>query len=53
VSATRPTSPRSRGQFLDYVADPARLPAWENANLLAKYWLTTHGVQAASYFTNS
>ena len=35
-------------QFLEYVSDPATLPAWENANMLAKYWLTTHGVRAAS-----
>ena len=35
------------------VVNPARwLPAWENANMLAKYWLTTQGVRAAHYFTD-
>ena len=34
-------------QFLAYLADPARLPAWEEANMLAKYHVTTHGVRLA------
>ncbi len=31
--------------FLGYLKDPASLPAWEKANLLAKYFLTTHAVE--------
>src|SRR5262249_12893716 len=34
-------------QFLGYIAEPATLPTREMANLLAKYHLTTHGVQLA------
>jgi predicted dehydrogenase len=34
-------------QFLAYVAAPAKLPAWEKPNLLAKYFVTTAGVQVA------
>lgn len=34
-------------QFLSYLDDPTRLPAWEKPNMLAKYHLTTHGVQLA------
>jgi predicted dehydrogenase len=30
-------------RFLDYVADPSSLPAWENPNMLAKYFITTRG----------
>jgi predicted dehydrogenase len=33
--------------FLDYLDDPARLPGWEKANMLAKYHLTTNGVRLA------
>jgi predicted dehydrogenase len=35
-------------QFLRYLEDPKRLPHWENPNMLAKYWLTTHGVERAT-----
>ena len=28
-------------------SDPAALPAWEKANMLAKYHVTTHGVRMA------
>jgi predicted dehydrogenase len=35
------------GQFLAYLRAPATVPTWETANLLAKYWLTTHGVSRA------
>jgi predicted dehydrogenase len=34
-------------QFLSYREDPATLPAWERANMLAKYHVTTHGVKLA------
>jgi predicted dehydrogenase len=34
-------------QFLGYLDDPATLPAWEKANMLAKYHVTTHGVHLA------
>lgn len=32
-------------QFLRYLQDPASLPAWESPNMLAKYTVTTKGVQ--------
>ena len=35
------------GQFLGYLQNPASLPAWEAANMLAKYHVTTHGVRLA------
>ena len=31
-------------RFLDYLKDPASLPRWERANMLAKYWVTTQAV---------
>jgi predicted dehydrogenase len=31
--------------FLSYLDDPARPPAWEKANMLAKYHVTTSGVE--------
>jgi predicted dehydrogenase len=34
-------------QFLHYLQDPSRLPAWEKANMLAKYHVTTQGVHLA------
>ncbi len=34
-------------QFLGYLDDPATRPAWEKANMLAKYHVTTHGVRRA------
>jgi predicted dehydrogenase len=34
-------------QFLGYLRDPSSLPAWEQANMLAKYHVTTHGVRLA------
>ena len=34
-------------QFLAYVREPAKLPAWEKPNLLAKYFVTTRGVELA------
>src|SRR5262249_39565795 len=33
--------------FFRYLREPKALPAWEKANMLAKYWLTTQGVQWA------
>jgi hypothetical protein len=32
-------------RFLGYVKDPASLPKWEKANMLAKYWVTTQAVE--------
>ena len=32
-------------RFLGYVKDPASLPKWEKANMLAKYWITTKAVE--------
>lgn len=32
-------------QFLGYLAEPRSLPAWEKPNMLAKYFVTTHGVE--------
>lgn len=32
-------------QFFDYLRAPKRLPAWEKPNMLAKYYVTTHGVE--------
>ncbi len=34
-------------QFLSYLEDPKLLPAWENPNMLAKYYVTTKGVELA------
>lgn len=34
-------------RFLDYVRNPETLPAWEKPNLIAKYFVTTKGVQIA------
>jgi hypothetical protein len=34
-------------QFLKYLGDPKSLPAWEKANMLAKYTTTTEGVRRA------
>jgi hypothetical protein len=34
-------------QFLRYLQEPASLPTWEKPNLLAKYRVTTEGVQLA------
>ena len=32
-------------RFLGYLKDPASLPKWERANMLAKYWVTTKAVE--------
>lgn len=32
-------------QFLEYVRAPETVPAWEKANMLAKYYVTTEGVE--------
>jgi hypothetical protein len=32
-------------RFLGYLEDPATLPAWEAANMLAKYRVTTEAVE--------
>lgn len=34
-------------RFLDFIQNPASLPRWEKPNMLAKYWLTTHGTELA------
>ena len=34
-------------RFLDYVKNPRSLPAWEKPNMLAKYYITTKGVELA------
>jgi len=31
-------------RFLGYLKDPASLPKWERANMLAKYYVTTQAV---------
>ena len=48
-AADRPRGPLREvtRQFLSYLDDPRRLPAWEKANMLAKYHVTTHGVRLA------
>ena len=32
-------------QFLKYLKSPQSMPAWERPNMLAKYFVTTEGVQ--------
>lgn len=32
-------------QFLEYLRNPRSIPAWEKANMLAKYFVTTEGVR--------
>jgi predicted dehydrogenase len=32
-------------QFFDYLRNPETLPEWEDANMLAKYFITTKGVE--------
>ncbi len=32
-------------RFLEYLRDPRRLPSWEKANMLSKYYLTTRAVE--------
>ena len=32
--------------FFEYVRDPKKMPAWEKAHMLAKYYVTTKGVEA-------
>jgi predicted dehydrogenase len=34
-------------QFLEYLREPKRVPAWEKPNMLAKYHVTTNGVRLA------
>jgi predicted dehydrogenase len=34
-------------RFLDFIRNPKAMPAWEKTNLLAKYYVTTKGVQLA------
>jgi len=32
-------------RFLEYVKNPGAMPSWEKANMLAKYYVTTRGVE--------
>jgi predicted dehydrogenase len=32
-------------RFFDYLKSPGSMPAWERANMLAKYWVSTRGVE--------
>jgi hypothetical protein len=34
-------------QFFEYLRNPGSLPAWEKPNMLAKYYVTTAGVELA------
>ncbi len=34
-------------KFFGYLKQPKTLPAWEKANMLAKYWVTTKGTELA------
>ena len=34
-------------QFFEYLKRPETFPAWENPNMLAKYYVTTKGVELA------
>jgi hypothetical protein len=34
-------------RFLEYVRKPDSLPAWEKSHMLAKYYVTTKGVELA------
>ncbi|HMD85733.1 MAG TPA: putative oxidoreductase C-terminal domain-containing protein [Terriglobia bacterium] len=36
------------GEFLKYLKSPQSMPAWERPNMLAKYFVTTSGVQRSS-----
>ena len=38
-------------RFLEYVRDPRSLPVWEKPNMLAKYFVTTRGVELARQTT--
>jgi hypothetical protein len=35
-------------RFFDYVKDPKSLPAWERSYMLAKYYVSTVGVELAA-----
>ncbi len=35
-------------QFFEYLKDPKALPAWEKPNMLAKYYVSTKGVEMAA-----
>ena len=34
--------------FFSYMKNPKSLPAWENPNMLAKYYVSTRGVDLAN-----
>jgi predicted dehydrogenase len=36
-------------RFFEYFRDPKRLPAWEKPNMMAKYYVTTKGVELARH----
>jgi len=33
------------GRFLEYMRSPKSMPAWERPNMLAKYYVSTKGVE--------
>lgn len=35
-------------QFFAYLKDPGTLPSWENPNMMAKYFVSTHGVELSN-----
>ena len=45
MSATRRTSLQVMSHYLDYLTGRDVLPAWERANMLAKYYVTTAGTE--------
>ncbi len=36
-------------RFFDYVRDPRSMPAWERPNMLAKYYVSTHGTEVSTH----
>jgi hypothetical protein len=39
-------------RFLEYLKDPVSMPAWERPNMLAKYYVTTQGLQLSRQQAN-
>ena len=35
-------------KFFEYLKDPASMPAWEKANMMAKYYVSTAGVDLSN-----
>jgi hypothetical protein len=40
-------------QFFEYLKNPKTLPAWEKPNMLAKYYVSTKGVEMAAVSASS